>query len=255
MTDVPQHETTAPANGHGPERPPLTVVMPAYNEEGAIVDAVADVQTHVLDLVPGAELMVVNDGSRDGTEAILDGIVAEDGRVRAIHQKNTGHGGAVMRGLSEARGHYVMLIDSDRQIPLDSFGRFWEEAKKGRDAVFGVRTIRHDAKIRIILTRIVRKTLGLLFATRLHDANVPYKLLKRDLWESASRFIPEGTLAPSLFLAVYARVSGADIAEIEVTHLDRATGEVSIKRWKLFKFCWVAFRQLLAFRRQVRGVR
>ena len=51
--------------------------------------------------------------------------------MRVIHQKNTGHGGAVMAGLGAARGEYVFLIDSDRQIPLDDFPKAWREIAAG----------------------------------------------------------------------------------------------------------------------------
>jgi hypothetical protein len=77
---------------------------------------------------------------------------------------------------------------------------------------------------------------------------VPYKLLKRSLWTAARPLIPDGTLAPSLFLAVFAARRGYAIAYLDVTHKDRETGTVSIRRWKLIKFCARAFRQLLDFR-------
>ncbi len=70
---------------------PLSVIMPAYNEEGSIRDAVRDVEQHVLAHVPGAELVVVNDGSKDNTGALLDELAAGNERVRAIHQQNGGH--------------------------------------------------------------------------------------------------------------------------------------------------------------------
>lgn len=246
-------DSQAPPVDPPPPRPPVTVVMPAYNEADAIEDAVADVRSHVLDLVPGSELVVVNDGSRDGTGAILERLSKEDSRVRAIHQLNTGHGGALMRGLHESRGEFLFLIDSDRQIPLDSFEAFWAETQTGCDAVFGVRAQRHDPRLRLVLTRFIRGVLGLAFGTEIRDANVPYKLLRRELWEEARKLIPQDTLAPSLFLAVFARTEGYDVREIEVTHLERATGEVSIKRWRLIKFCATAFRQLITFRKQLRG--
>ena len=78
----------------------VTVVMPAYNEQDGIHTAVAAVQTHILDKVPGAELLIVNDGSRDNTAAIVDAIVAADARIRALHTPNGGHGTALMRGLA-----------------------------------------------------------------------------------------------------------------------------------------------------------
>jgi glycosyltransferase involved in cell wall biosynthesis len=64
---------------------PLSVIMPAHNEEDCIADAVAEVRRDVLDLVPDAELVVVNDGSKDRTGAILDEIAAADSRVRVVH--------------------------------------------------------------------------------------------------------------------------------------------------------------------------
>lgn len=96
---------------------PLSVVMPAYNEEAAIEQALREVQRHVLTLIPGAEVIVVNDGSRDGTGLILDRLVAENSSLRVIHQPNGGHGRALRTGLDAARGEHVFLIDSDRQIP------------------------------------------------------------------------------------------------------------------------------------------
>jgi len=84
---------------------------------------------------------------------------------------------------------------------------------------------------------------------RLRDANVPFKVFRRELWLEAAPLIPADTLAPSLFLAVFAASRDRRIATIEIPHRARETGVVSIRRWKLIKFCWRAFGQLLAFRR------
>lgn len=226
----------------------VSVVMPAYNEEGGIREAVEAVQRHVLALVPGSELVVVNDGSRDTTGAILDRLAAADPNVRVVHKSNGGHGPAVMTGLAAARGEFVFLIDSDNQIPLESFAELWREVQAGHDGAFGVRRVRNDAQIRRLLTVIIRLSLTALFGVRMHDANVPFKLLRRDAWNDARRSIPDDTLAPSLFLAVWAMRRGLDIAFVNVPHRDRETGTVSIRRWKLVKFCARAFRQLLTFR-------
>lgn len=230
---------------------PLSVVMPVYNEQDAIVAAVAEVQRHVLDHVPGSELVVVNDGSRDGTGALLDGAAAKDPRVRVIHQKNTGHGGALMAALGAARGEYVFLIDSDRQIPMDDFPKAWREIAAGRDAVFGVRRRRHDPVLRLYLTGVIRAAVRALFGVQLYDANVPYKLLRKSIWDEARPLVPDGTLAPSLFLAIIAKRRGHDIVELDVTHKERNTGEVSIRRMKLLKFCARGFSQMLTLRRRV----
>ena len=133
----------------------VSVVMPAYNEEEAIEDAVRDVQEHVFMVVPDAELVVVNDGSRDRTGEILDRLATGEPRMRVIHTANGGHGRALRTGLDAASGSYVFLIDSDRQIPLTAFSALWEAAKT-RDGAFGVRRKRNDPRLRLLLTAVIR---------------------------------------------------------------------------------------------------
>ncbi|MDB4917374.1 MAG: family 2 glycosyl transferase [Gemmatimonadetes bacterium] len=237
---------------------PVSVIMPAYNEEGGIQTAVAAVQEHVLSLVPGAEVVVVNDGSRDRTGALADAIADADPRVRVLHTPNGGHGTALMRGLADARGEYMFLIDGDNQIPIESFQTLWTVVQngggRGLDGVFGTRRARNDAYIRRALTAFIGWSLIVLFRIRIKDANVPYKLVRRTVWEDARRYIPDGTLAPSLFLAVYMKRKQCDLAFVNVSHRDREAGEVSIRRWKLIKFCARGFRQLMEFRHAIRDL-
>lgn len=230
--------------------PPLTVICPAYNEEGAIAQAVEDVRRHVFPVVPGAELIVVNDGSRDRTGQILDDIAANDPRVRVIHKVNGGHGPALRTGLDAARGAFVMLIDSDRQMPLDGFSQHWRDAQP-RHALFALRHNRDDPAVRLVLTRWVRRVACMLFGVRTPhtpDLNVPYKIVRRDLWEAARPMIPPETLAPSLFLAILAHAGGWRVQQVPVTHKPRTTGVVSIRRWRLFKFCARGLAQLIVLR-------
>lgn len=239
-------EIPLPSGSSGPK---LTVIMPAYNEEGAITEAVADVERCVLANVPGAQLLVIDDGSKDRTGAVLDELSARNPDVLVVHQPNGGHGSALLTGLSATDADYVMLLDSDRQIPLDPFPQFWEAMTAGHDAAFGVRRTRHDPAIRLVLTRIIRIAIAVMFRVRLYDANVPFKVLRSNVWRAAQPLIPQGTLAPSLFLAIVTKRHGYDVVEIDTPHLERATGEVSIKRWKLFRFCATAFGQMVRFRR------
>jgi dolichol-phosphate mannosyltransferase len=235
-----------------PDSPQLSVIMPVYNEEGAIVAAVDEVQRHVLDLVPGSQLVVVNDGSRDRTPQLLDAIAAADARIRVIHQANGGHGSALLTGLNAASGEYIFLIDSDRQILLDDFAIAWDSVMAGRDAVFGVRRRRFDPAFRLYLSRLINESVNVLFRVKLQDANVPFKLFRRAIWSDAKECVPEGTLAPSLFLAVVAKSRGYNIVELEVTHKERDTGEVSLRHFRLVKFCARALVQLIRLHRRVR---
>ena len=235
-----------------PEQIRLSVIMPVYNEQDAIVSAVDEVRTHVLDHVAGSELVVVDDGSRDRTGALLDQAASVDPRVRVIHQPNGGHGAALLTGLNASSGEYVFLIDSDRQIPLDDFAIAWAEIVNGRDAVFGVRRRRYDPKLRLYLSGMIRQSVNVLFRVKLYDANVPYKLFRRAIWSDVRDCVPDGTLAPSMFLAIAAKSRGYNILEIDVTHKERNTGEVSLRHLKLLKFCARGLAQLLGLRSRVR---
>jgi glycosyltransferase involved in cell wall biosynthesis len=241
----------SPRQNHAGEVP-LSVIMPAYNEEGSIRDAVADVEQHILNQVPDAILVVVDDGSRDKTGTLLDELAARNSRLRVIHQQNGGHAAALMTGLSNSTGEYIMLLDSDRQIPLDDFSVHWQLVNDGYDCVFGVRRQRHDPQLRLWLTRFIRYALQAVFNVKIYDANIPYKLFRRTVWNEASKLIPPDTLAPSLFLAIFAKKKNYRVYEIDVPHMERATGEVSIRRLKLLKFCIRGFIQMLSFRQRLR---
>jgi len=233
----------------------LSVVMPVYNEEAAIARVVREVQTHVLDVVANSELIVVDDGSNDRTAALLDDIAKTDPRICVLHQANQGHGGALINGMDAAVGERLLLVDSDGQIALDDFRTAWTAALAGHDAVFGVRRRRFDPALRLWLSAVIRFALTRLFSVSLRDANAPYKLLRRSIWKDARTCIPTGTLAPSLFLAIFARWRGVSVMEMDVVHRARMSGESTIRQWRLLKFCTRASRQLLAFRRRLRDGR
>jgi len=232
------------------EAPQLSVVMPVYNEKDSIGDAVKEIQAIVLDKVPGAELVVVNDGSTDSTKDVLEELARQDPRVRVITQPNGGHGAALRNGIELAQGQYMLLVDSDRQIAIEAFTELWPLAQTC-DMVMGIRAVRHDPPTRIYLTKFVRQVIKLLFGVSIRDANVPFKILKRSLWLDARTCIPPGTLAPSLFLAIFALYKKYRVELRPVPHRERQCGVSSIRHLKLFKFCAMAFGQLMRFRKDL----
>ncbi len=231
----------------------LTIIMPAYNEEGCIRDAVRDVGEAVLTAVPNAVLLVVNDGSRDRTGVILDEIAREHANVDILHQENGGHGSALLAGLARANAEYILLLDSDRQIPLTDFAAHWEQ-RRPDTVLCGVRTNRCDPGHRLLLTRLVRLAIRVLFGRTLNDGNVPYKLVPAPAWERIRPLLPPDTLTPSLFLAIAAaRDPQIQLVEVPVAHLPRRSGKVSLVSWRLVRFCFRAGVQLLQLRRELRA--
>ncbi len=228
----------------------LSVIMPSFNEEGSIEEAVREVQQAVFATVPDAELIVI-DSSKDRTPEILKTLAAADPRIRVILQPPIGHGPALRTGLDSARGEFVFLIDSDRQIPLEAFPPLWERVQT-LDAAMGMRVRRHDPWLRLRLTWLVRRCIGLLFQVPIYDANVPFKIVRKSVWQEAAPLIPPDVLAPSLFLSIFLQAGGFKVYRTETPHAERQTGVVSIRRWKLFKVCVRGFREMLTFRSRLK---
>ncbi len=230
---------------------PLTVVMPAFNEEGSIEAAIAEVRREVLDLVSGSVLLVVDDGSTDATPRLLDRLRNEDARIEVVHQPNAGHGPALRNGMDRATGEWLLLLDSDAEIGLEAFLAHWREATGRGVAVLGARERRRDSWVRRVLSRSIQASDRLLFGVWVRDANAPYKLLRRMDWQRARPLIPPDTLAPSLFLALSLARTDAPRIEVPVTHRPREAGTTALRWGRLLRFCARAFFQLLRFRRRL----
>lgn len=231
--------------------PLLSVAMPVYNEAGCIREAIGDVVRDLLDPCGPAELVVVDDGSRDETPAILDELSRTDSRIRVLHQANAGHGPALVRALEECRGQWLAMLDSDRQIALDDFTAHFAEARR-HEGLFGVREHRSDPWLRRIVSIAARTLVLVLFGRWVVDPNVPYKIIPASLWRDAAILLPRGSKIPSLLLAIFAARRRLDVVRREVRHLPRLTGTTVLKKWRLAKFCMAAVGELWAFRKNCR---
>lgn len=225
--------------------------MPAYNEAGAILGALDDVAAAVLAAVPDAEVVVVDDGSTDGTRALLEGRAAREPRLRVVSQANGGHGPALRRGLDEARGEALLLLDSDRQVGLEGFAAHWAMLREGDlVAVLGVRRPRHDPRHRLVISAAMRGLLVAAFGRAPRDAGVPYKLLRRAAWEEAAPLVPPGSFIPSVLTAVILlRRHPGRVREVVVRHVARDTGATVLRARRLARFCARALAEVMGLRR------
>jgi glycosyltransferase involved in cell wall biosynthesis len=116
----------------------LTVVAPVYDEEELIEEFVARAKAAIADYE--FELVLVNDGSKDGTTELLDRLAAADPRVRVIHlSRNFGHQAALTAGLEHATGDVVAMIDADLQDPPELIPEMVAQWSQGADVVYAVR--------------------------------------------------------------------------------------------------------------------
>ena len=114
----------------------ISVVMPIYNDEEKLNDAINSVLSQSLTEI---ELICVDDGSTDNSLSILNALAEKDNRIRVFSQKNQGSGRARNKGISEAKGEYVAFLDSDDQmVDVDALNQLYTEAKKNNvDMVSG----------------------------------------------------------------------------------------------------------------------
>ena len=123
----------------------LTVVVPCFDEEAVIVETHRRLRATV-DAIPGvsAELLFVDDGSRDHTLQLLRQIAARDAAVRVVSlSRNFGHQLALSAGLEHATGDVVAIIDADLQDPPELIAEFVAKWREGHDVIYGVRRHRH----------------------------------------------------------------------------------------------------------------
>lgn len=227
----------------------LSVVMPAYNEAEIIESTVREWHDEVIRRVPGAELIVVNDCSTDGTGEVLDRLSRSVAALRIVTpERNGGHGRALRIGFDRATNDWIFQTDSDRQHRASDFWTLWER-RETNDFVMGVRAARADGLLRRIITRVMQLANLALWGQWIRDANCPFKLMRREALEAVLRRVPRESFIPMVMVSVLARRMRYRVAEVEIQHLARRGGHQSLRgvtRWaRVGSRC---LRQLIAWR-------
>jgi dolichol-phosphate mannosyltransferase len=227
---------------------PLSILMPVYNEAAVIAEVVEELVRDVADRLPGTELVLVDDGSTDATPAILDRIAAGDERVRVIHPgRNRGHGPSLRRAFDEGDGEWLFQLDSDGQQVAAELWDLWALRERA-DLVMGVRRGRSEGRHRDLVSAAARWANRLAGGGSLRDVNVPFKLIRRAVWEDLAPDVPAVPVAPSLLVAVGARVRGWRVEQVEISHRPRRGGRSTVDVRALARLSLGALRELVAFR-------
>jgi glycosyltransferase involved in cell wall biosynthesis len=152
-------------------RLPLTVVVPAYNEEALLAGTVNSLREALTALNLTAEIVIVNDGSRDRTGVIADDLAAGDPALTVCHQQNQGLGGALCTGFARARGEYVITWPADMPVTRADLAPFAEKLGAA-DVLVGVRSRRAGYNpLMLFNSWLYPKLVAVLFGLRLRDVN------------------------------------------------------------------------------------
>jgi len=160
----------------------LSIVLPAYNEEGNIERAVRSAFEGASRIPVTCEVVAVDDGSRDGTAAILKRLLAEFGSsLRLVeHPRNLGYGVALRDGFRATRGELVFYTDSDNQFDLGELADFMP-LLESNDAALGYRTFRQDPWLRKFVSLGFNRLSSFAFGMSVLDLNCSFKLFRGDL--------------------------------------------------------------------------
>lgn len=201
----------------------LTVIIPAYNEEETIKDAIRRCEKFVKDHRDLAEIIVVDDGSVDETGKVCESYAKRSPYVRVIrHSKNLGYGAALRTGFRKARGNVIVVMDADLQSDPEDIPKLLRLIRQGNDVVVGWRRDRKEALYRKIISRAFNLFVDFLFGFKLHDVNGKPKVFRRGVVEPLK--IRLSSWAVDVEMLVNVRDRGFKIAEVPVVHHRRGGG-------------------------------
>jgi|GEM_PF-444479 len=207
----------------------VAIVLPAYNEQECIVDAVQDCLEFLPRCFERYEVVCVDDGSRDETAALIRGLErAHDGRVRGVYfEKNRGYGAAIVAGFRAADADLLFFTDSDRQFDITELEPAVELLEEeGVDAVFGFRVYRYDSVIRCFTSWVYNRLVRILFGVKVRDVDCAFKLFRREVIDRMDVACTDFFIDTEL-VARTAKL-GFRSTEMGVRHLPRTAGRTTV---------------------------
>jgi dolichol-phosphate mannosyltransferase len=210
---------TVPADS---EQPELSIFLPVYNEEPNLPPLHEKLDEALRQLGQSAEIIYVDDGSTDGSLAILRELSHLDPRVRVVALKrNYGQTAAMAAGIDAAKGRVLIPMDADLQNDPADITRLLQKLDEGYDVVSGWRKNRQDKVItRKIPSMIANRLISWIGGVPLHDYGCSLKAYRRESLEDVKLY---GEM--HRFIPIYAAWAGARVTEIPVTHHARTMGK------------------------------
>lgn len=199
----------------------LSFVIPTFNEKPSLEKLYRLIVENVSRVGHDYEIIFVDDGSTDGSFALLEGMHKEDPQVKVIgFRRNFGKAAALMAGFDQAEGEIVFTMDADLQDDPVEIPRFLEKLDEGYDLVSGWKYPRLDPISKTAPSKLANATIRLGTGIKLHDFNCGFKAMRRDvakeikLYGELHRYVP-----------VLAYWRGFSVTEIKVKHHPREFGK------------------------------
>jgi polyisoprenyl-phosphate glycosyltransferase len=224
-----------------PTPPILSVVVPLLNEEEVLDETYASLKKHLDALRIDYEIIFVDDGSTDGSRALLTARSMSDPAVRVLAlSRNFGHEMATTAGLRHARGQAAIVIDADLQDPPDLIGTFIAKWREGYQVVFGVRSKRRgETALKKLTSFLFYRLMGAIADVPLPADTGDFRLLDRRVLDVYSRFDED----PRFFRGLIGWVGFRQIG-VPFVRRPRLAGRTKYRYGRLLK---LAFDTITAF--------
>lgn len=158
----------------------LSIILPVYNEARNIQNVVSNILINISCDINDSQIVMVDDGSTDGTSAILHKLESLHSNVQVIiKERHQGYGGAVKTGIKHCDKKYIFIMDADGQFRMENFREFWIN-RNSYDFILGYRKKREDNLYRVFLGKLGNLCANLLLKKRIIDINCGFKLFKKD---------------------------------------------------------------------------
>ena len=203
----------------------LSVILPAYNEEALIAQTIFHTMSTLSGWMHNFEVIVVNDGSRDRTGAIVARLAAYDRRIRLInHPTNMGYGAALATGFQFVTKELAFFMDSDGQFDIRDLARFFPLIEE-YGAVLGYRLDRQDTWMRKLNAWGWKQLVRFIFGVHVRDIDCAFKLFRSDFFRT-NRLETRGAMINTEILYKLSR-AGYTYTEVGVQHLPRKAGKAT----------------------------
>src|SRR5436190_4857920 len=201
----------------------ISIFFPAFNDEQTIGELVRNALAILPMFTDDYEVLIINDGSTDGTAAVLEHLRKENVHVKPIHHEaNRGYGGALQSGFEKATKEFVFYTDGDGQYDVRELARLLPLMKPGVDVVNGYKSKRADSLHRVIIGKMYNRTARLLFRLPIRDVDCDFRLIRREALQHIGEISTSG--AACLEIIRKLKANGAVFAEVEVSHYPRLHG-------------------------------
>jgi glycosyltransferase involved in cell wall biosynthesis len=204
----------------------LQVLLPVHNEVESIEGVMKEIYS-VINPIARMSFIITEDGSTDGTQALLKKLEKKYPMTLVSGKKRKGYSRGVIDGLKKVTSTYVLCLDSDGQCDPKDFKKFWEK-KERADLIIGYRVHRQDSFVRKFLSRSFYNFYRILFPVRIKDPSCPYVLVKREV---VKKLIPElGSTDQGFWWEFVARIfrRNYSIYELPVHHRLRISGVTQV---------------------------